>query len=71
MDGDGSPFGGVLATEYAYKYPQTIKAMTYLNCTINVPYTAESGIKKGLELLGNNKEDEKHFLNDSLPWLQR
>jgi len=64
-------FGGVLATEYAYEYQSTIKAMVYLNCTINVPYTAGSGIAKGLELLGNSKEDQTHFLNDSIPILQR
>jgi len=64
-------FGGVLATEYAYKYQPSIKAMVYLNCTINVPYTAQSGIKKGLEFLGNTKDDEKHFLNDSITWQQR
>jgi proline iminopeptidase len=64
-------FGGVLATEYAYEYQPAIKAMVYLNCTINVPYTAGSGIQKGLELLGNSKEDQTHFLNDSIPILQR
>jgi hypothetical protein len=64
-------FGGVLGTEYAYRYPQTIKAMFYLNCTINVPYTAKSGIEKGLELLGNKEEDRKYFLNDSINVIQR
>ena len=51
-------FGGILATEYAYEYQPAVKAMVYLNCTINVPYTAESGIKKGLEFLGNAKRSE-------------
>src|SRR5688572_25858964 len=64
-------FGGILATEYAYKYQPAIKAMVYLNCTINLLYTAESGIKKGLEFLGNNKKDEKYFLNDSIPVMKR
>jgi len=63
-------FGGILATEYAYRYKSTIKAMVYLNCTVNVPYTASSGIKKGLELLGN-EADDKYFLNDSVPVIQR
>ena len=64
-------FGGILATEYAYEYQPTIKAMVYLNCTINIPYTAESGIKKGLEFLGNDKKDQQYFLNDSIPVLKR
>lgn len=63
-------FGGVLATEYAYRYQHTIKAMVYLNCTINVPYTAAAGIKKGVEFLGNDA-DTNYFFNDSIPVLQR
>jgi proline iminopeptidase len=63
-------FGGVLATEYAYRYQSTIKSMVYLNCTVNVPYTAMSGIKTGLELLGN-EADKKYFLNDSVPVIKR
>lgn len=64
-------FGGILATQYAYEYPATIKAMVYLNCTLNLPYTAQSAIMKGLEFLSNNKEDRKYFLNDSIPLLKR
>jgi proline iminopeptidase len=64
-------FGGILATEYAYEYPLTIKAMVCLNCTVNLPYTAQSGIKKGLEFLGNDKEDQKYFLNDSVSIIKR
>jgi proline iminopeptidase len=64
-------FGGVLATQYAYEYGSTIKAMVYLNCTVNVPATAESGIKKGVELLGNQPKDKAYFFNDSIPVLQR
>jgi len=63
-------FGGVLATEYAYRYKPAIKAMVYLNCTVNVPYTAISGIKTGLEFLGD-EADKKYFLNDSVPVIQR
>lgn len=64
-------FGGILATAYAYEYPLTIKAMVYLNCTVNLPYTAQSAVTKGLEFLGNNKEDKKYFLNDSIPLHKR
>lgn len=64
-------FGGILATEYAYKYQPTIQSMVYINCTVNLPYTAKSGLQKGLEFLGNNKEDATYFLNDSIPVIQR
>ena len=64
-------FGGILATEYALNYSTTIKAMVYLNCTVNLPATAASGLAKGVELLGNQPEDVKYFLNDSIPVLKR
>jgi proline iminopeptidase len=64
-------FGGILATEYAYKYPQTIEAMVYLNCTVNLQQSAADGIKKGVEILGNTEADKKYFLNDSIPLFQR
>jgi proline iminopeptidase len=64
-------FGGILATEYASDYLSTIKAMVYLNCTVNLPATAASGLAKGVELLGNKPEDVKYFLNDSIPVLRR
>ena len=44
-------FGGILATEYASYYSPGIKAMVYLNCTVNLPATAKSGLMKGVELL--------------------
>jgi len=64
-------FGGILATEYAFKHPATVKAMVYLNCTVNLTATALSGLTKGVELLGNRPEDVKYFLNDSIPVLKR
>ncbi len=63
-------FGGILATEYAYHYRAAIKAMVYLNCTVNLPYTALSGINTGLAILGD-EADRKYFLNDSVPVIQR
>jgi proline iminopeptidase len=64
-------FGGVLATEYSYQYQPTIKAMVFLNCTVNLQATAREGIKKGLEFLGNDPADKKYFLNDSIPLFER
>ena len=64
-------FGGILATEYAFNYSPTIRAMVYLNCTVNLTATALSGLVKGVELMGNKPEDVKYFLNDSIPILKR
>src|SRR5678815_2124230 len=51
-------FGGILATQYAHDYESTIRAMVYLNCTVNLSATASSGIKKGIDLLGNDPRDK-------------
>ena len=64
-------FGGVLATEYAHQYESTIRAMVYLNCTINLPATARSGIEKGIELLGDDPGVKKYFGNDTIPLFTR
>jgi proline iminopeptidase len=64
-------FGGILATQYAQEYESTIRAMVYLNCTVNLPVTASSGIEKGLELLGNNSKDKTYFKDDSIPLFTR
>ncbi len=64
-------FGGILATEYANQYPETIEAMVYLNCTINLHQSAVDGIKKGVEILGNREADKEYFFNDSIPLFKR
>ena len=64
-------FGGILATRYGESYGSTIRAMVYLNCTVNLPATAKSGVEKGIELLGNDPKDKGYFLNDSIPLFTR
>ena len=58
-------FGGILATEYAYQHPASIASMVYLNCTIDVNASAQSGIAKTLEMLPNMKAEDKAFLQNS------
>jgi proline iminopeptidase len=64
-------FGGILATQYAFQFQPKVKAMVYLNCTVNLQATAKEGIRKGLEFLGNDPADKKYFLNDSIPLFER
>ena len=64
-------FGGILATQYAHDYESTIRAMVYLNCTVNLPVTAKSGIEKGIDLLGSDLKDKMYFGNDSVPLFTR
>lgn len=65
-------FGGILATEYAHRYPASIKAMTFLNCTIDITHSANSGISKTIELLpGLKKEEVAYLRNDTVKLMDR
>jgi proline iminopeptidase len=64
-------FGGILATQYAHDYESTIRAMVYLNCTVNLSATASIGIEKGIELLGNEPNDKTYFNDNSIPLFTR
>ena len=65
-------FGGILATEYAYQHPTSITSMVYLNCTIDVTASAQSGIAKTLQMLPNIKAEDKTFLtNNSINLFER
>ncbi len=57
-------FGGILATEYAYEYPNTIASMVYLNCTVNILDSGNSVIAKTLEVLPDLSSEEKDYFKD-------
>ncbi|MCF1713685.1 alpha/beta hydrolase [Flavihumibacter sp. RY-1] len=64
-------FGGILATAYATAYPDAIKAMVYLNCTVNIDSSATSGIKHAITLLEKKGKTYPELTNDTIPLLQR
>ncbi len=65
-------FGGILATEYAYRYPSSIKAMVYLNCTIDITHSANSGISKTIEWLPSLTKAEVAYLrSDTVKLMDR
>lgn len=64
-------FGGILATAYATAYPDAIKAMVFLNCTVNIDSSATSGIEHAVALLEKKGKTYPELTNDSLPLLQR
>ena len=64
-------FGGILATEYAYRYPDGVKAMVYLNCTISLPNSAQAVINKTIETLKLQGKEKEELLNDSVPIVTR
>lgn len=65
-------FAGIMATEYAYQHPASIKAMVYLNCTIDLKASAKDGIQKTIEILPNLKKNEvEYLLNEKEPLIDR
>lgn len=65
-------FGGILATEYAFQHPSSIKAMVYLNCTVDVRSSALAGIEKTIELLPTLTKQETGYLrNDTVKLTDR
>lgn len=48
----GHSFGGILAVNYAYKYPERTKGLILTNATLNMFDSFEHQIRKGSELLG-------------------
>lgn len=64
-------FGAILATEYAYRHPESITAIVYLNGTINIDHSAKSGLRRSIEVLKKNNLPYAELTNDSIPLLQR
>lgn len=56
-------FGGILATAYAHKYPENIKGLILMNCTLDMKESLKSQVLEGCKILGidniNNNKDLK------------
>ncbi|MCU9612715.1 alpha/beta hydrolase [Caldibacillus lycopersici] len=52
----GHSFGGILAVNYAYRFPERTKGIILTNATLNMLDSFEHQIHKGSEQLGINKE---------------
>lgn len=64
----GHSFGGILQMGYSERYPEAIKGMIMLNCTISLKESAcESWLPKAAEFVGEQYSCE----GDSLPMPQR
>lgn len=64
----GHSFGGILQMGYAQRYPEAIKGMIMLNCTIDLNGSAcESWIPKAAEIVGESYTCE----GDTVPLTQR
>ncbi len=45
-------FGGTIATEYAFAYPESIASLIYINSTLNLTFAKQNSISQGARLLG-------------------
>ena len=52
----GHSFGGILAVNYAYKYPENTKGVILTNATLNMVDSFKHQIRKGSEILGLSME---------------
>jgi proline iminopeptidase len=64
-------FGAILATQYASEYPAAVKAMVYLNGTINIDHSARSGLHKTIEILKSKGIVVAELEQDSIDLMQR
>jgi proline iminopeptidase len=62
-------FGGILATRYAMRHPSVIKAMVYLNATINVQHSARWGVGTAIDFLKPDRFEE--LSDETRPLLDR
>lgn len=59
-------FGGIIATAYAYKYPECTKAIILMNCTLDINQALKSQIEEGCKILGINNLNENVYYSKDL-----
>ncbi|GAB3290437.1 alpha/beta fold hydrolase [Hymenobacter tenuis] len=62
-------FGGTIATEYAARYPQRVRGLVLLNCTLSITEAMKSTLHHGLNFV--NVPDKAPFLDESKPLDER
>lgn len=65
----GHSFGGVLITNYAHAYPQSVAALLLINCTLNMQAAMTSHLEFGLKEL--DIKDQTAFRDTTLPLNER
>ncbi|WP_257883323.1 alpha/beta fold hydrolase [Hymenobacter sp. DG01] len=62
-------FGGTIATEYAVRYPQRVRGLVLINCTLNLHEAMTSTLTHGLQFV--QVPDPAAFLDESKPLDER
>jgi proline iminopeptidase len=58
-------FGGILATQYASKYPDHVKGLILANCTLNMKYSLQQQISYMNKLMNTDfKAEDATLLSD-------
>jgi proline iminopeptidase len=65
----GHSFAGILLTNYAYRYPQSVAALMMINTTVNMTYSMNSHLEFGLKTLGIT--DQREYRDTTKPLMQR
>lgn len=65
----GHSFGGILITNYAHTYPQSVAALLLINCTLNMQASMMSHLEFGLKEL--DIKDQTAFRDTILPLNER
>jgi proline iminopeptidase len=65
----GHSFGGILITNYAYKYPASVSALLLIHCTLNMQYSMTSHLEFGLKEL--HIKDQAPYQDESKPLIER
>jgi len=65
----GHSFGGILITNYAHDYPQSVSSLLLIECTLNMQASMASHLEFGLKELGI--EDQKEYRDTTQPLNER
>ncbi|MCU7551657.1 alpha/beta hydrolase [Chitinophagaceae bacterium LB-8] len=65
----GHSFAGILVTNYAQQYPQSITSLMLINCTLNMPLSMMSHINNGLKIL--DLKDQAVYRDTAKPLMER
>lgn len=57
-------FGGILATQYATEYPESVEKIVYLNATISLPDSVNYIVSYLTQVIPNLKPDDKNLMED-------
>lgn len=64
----GHSFGGLIITDYATRYPQSIRSLLYINATLNIKASMQSHVNFGIRELGLT---DAFYTDSNIPVEQR